>query len=246
MRTNNFDQSGTGLNLELMAFRDTDRSRCDFEESFTRINDDLFVFTEFGNVSDDFSLSDFNQYKFTVKQLREAIKEHYHLDALDYANNYYEKSFYKLTKAELIEFVENMVYDSSEIAEFLQDNFDPLYNKIITRGYCQGDYAEVIITPTYKAWLLSNGQDYEKTQVKASIEKMVNHLFWDAPIYARLEINDNEFYLDEFSKDCYVWDKDQTIADFLQSGQLDDYSEDQKKQIAEFLQDNLPDYLDYN
>ena len=57
--------------------------------------------------------------------------------------------------------------------------------------------------------------------------------------------NDNEFYLDEFT-DCYKWDKDQTIADFLQSNQLADYSEDQQKQIAEFLNDNLPDYLDYN
>lgn len=242
MRTNNFDQSATGLNLELTAFRDTDRSRCDFEESFARINDQLWVFTEFGNVPDDFSLSDFNQYKFTVRQLRDAIKNNYDTEL---SQHYFSKPFSKLTKAELIEFVDCLTYDSSEVVEFLQDNFDPLYDTIITRGYCQGDYAEAIITPAYKKWLLSNGHDYNKAEVRSSIQTMIDHLFWDAPIYARLEVNENEFYLDEFT-DCYEWDKDQTIADFLQSNQLADYSEDQKNQIAEFLQDNLPDYLDYN
>ena len=240
MRRNNFDQSASGLNIELSVFRDTDLSQRDFDESFTRLNDGVFLFTEFGNVSDDFSFSDASNYQFTVKELRQAIKKDYDTEL---SQHYFSKPFSKLTKAELIEFLDCLTYDGSEIAEFLQDNFTPLYDKIVTRGYSQGDYAEVIITPAYKAYLAENGQEWDSEQER-KISDLIDHLFWDAPIYARMEIGDNEYYLDELLADCYEYDKDQLMADFKRV-YAKEFSDSQLVIVMEFLADNLPDYPDY-
>ena len=247
MRINNFDQSSCGMNLELSCFRDNDRPQQDFEESFTRVSDRLWVYTEFGNVSDDFSLLDPVNYEFTVKELKNAIlnydKESALSDAL--ANN--GKSFYKLNKIELECLLNDLCYDSAELAEFLQDNFTPLFDTMTTRGYCQGDYAQVIITPAFKQFLVDNGTTFEKS--KDNLQTTIDHLFWDAPIYCRLSVNDDalELFLDEYLTDCYEWDKDQLILDFTtKDNQFLALPEDQQKLIAEFLADNLPEDPDYN
>jgi len=240
MRKNNFDQSATGLNIELSVFRDTDLSQRDFDESFTRLDDGVFLFTEFGNVSDNFSFSDVSNYQFTVKELRQAIKKDYDTEL---SQHYFSKSFSKLTKAELIEFLDCLSYDSSEVAEFLQDNFTPLYDTLATRGHCQGDYAEVIITPAYKAYLADNGQSWNDEQERKTSD-LIDRLFWDAPIYARMEIGDTEYYLDELLTDCYEYGKDQIMLDF-QRVYAKEFSEDQLIIVMEFLADNLPEYPDY-
>ena len=51
MNINNFDQSNTGTNLELLAMRDYDLSSSDWRENFERTKDErLFVYTVFGQV----------------------------------------------------------------------------------------------------------------------------------------------------------------------------------------------------
>ena len=240
MRRNNFNTSSSGLNIELSVFRDTDRSQMEFDESFTRLEDGLFVFTEFGNVSDNFSFSDASNYRFTVKELRQAIKNNYDTEL---SQHYFSKPFSKLTKAELLEFLDCVTYDSSEVAEFLQDNFTPLYDNIVPRGYSQGDYAEVIITPAYKAYLAGNGKQWDDEQERKTSD-LIDKLFWDAPIYARLEIGDNEFYLDELLVDCYEYDKSQLMQDF-ERVYAKEFSDSQLIIVMEFLADNLPEYPDY-
>lgn len=243
MRKNNFNQSSCGLNLELSCFRDNEISRLYFDESFTRVKDDLWIYTEYGNVSDDFSLSDAVNYQFTVKEFKQAFAKSYDTELSQY---YIGKPFSRLTKSELIELLECQTYDSDEIAEFYQDNFKPLFNIVKTRGYCQGDYAEVIITPAYKKYLADNGKGYDT--VAAKVSDNIDRLFWDAPIYCRLSVNDDEleFYLDEYLADVYDWDKDKLIASFTTKDKTFlTLPDNQQKLIAEFLADNLPDYPDY-
>jgi hypothetical protein len=241
MRKNNFDSSSSGLNIELSIFRDTDRSQLEFDESFTRLEDGLFVFTEFGNVSDNFSFSDASNYRFTVKELRQAIKKDYDTEL---SQHYFSKPFSKLTKVELLEFLDCLSYDSSEVAEFFQTNFTSLYDTLATRGHCQRDYAEVIISPAYKAHLADNGQSWGNPEVKTSIKTEIGHLFWDAPIHAMLFIGENEFYLHELLAYCYEYDKDHLMLDF-ERVYSKEFSEDQLAIVMEFLADNLPEYPDY-
>lgn len=249
MRKNNYDQSSSGLNLELTCFRDTERSYMEFEESFKRVKDGLWVYTNFGNVSDEFNLSDANNYQFTVKEFKKAFIKSYDSSLSAY---YIGKPFGKLTKAELIELLECQAYDSDEIADFYKDNFKPLFDIVKTRGYCQGDYAEVIITPSYKKYLSGNGQDYDTIADKVSDN--IDRLFWDAPIYCRLSVDDEiEFYLDQYLTDCYKWDKDQLITQFkivqtdlfYKTDASNFESLEQLDSVLGFLADNLPDYPDY-
>ena len=239
---NNFDQSSSGINLELSCFRDCHRSAMDFEESFHIIQhggyrtNTIAVYTEYGNVRGDFSFDDPNQYRFTAKEFRQAFAASYDTEL---SQHYFSKPFSKLTKAELVEFLECSTYDSSERAEFYQDNFTPIYSIIETRGYSQGDYAEVIITRQFKEWLKENGRTFEQSE--ADLSDTIDHLFWDAPIYCRLIIDGgNEFYIDELLADLYDWDKDKVLAKINEA-----LEHEHKDYIVKWLENALPEYPEY-
>jgi len=241
---NNFNTSTSGVNLELSVFRDTGASSRDFEESFNVLQysgyrqNTIAVYTEHGNVSGNFSFADAANYKITAKELKQALKNDYDTEV---SQHYFSKPFSKLTKTELLEFLDCVTCDSSEIAEFLQQHFSPLYDTLVTRGYSQGDYAEVIITPAYKAYLADNGRDWSKPEVKASVQTAIDHLFWDAPIYARLAIDSEDLYLDEALTDLYDWDKVQVLK--YAEAQLKEH--ERKVYILGWLIANLPDYPNY-
>ena len=67
------------------------------------------------------------------------------------------------------------------------------YESYVSRGYSQGDRLDVI----YKTGRFT--------------EIMIDHLLWDAPVYCRITINDDEYYIDEYMKDQYEYDKDEAI-----------------------------------
>ena len=49
MRSNNFNQSSTGVNIETNIYYDSDMSQINFNESFVKISDRKYFFTDFGN-----------------------------------------------------------------------------------------------------------------------------------------------------------------------------------------------------
>lgn len=67
------------------------------------------------------------------------------------------------------------------------------YESYVSRGYSQGDRLDVI----YKTGSFT--------------EIMIDHLLWDAPVYCRITINDDEYYIDEYMKDQYEYDKDEAL-----------------------------------
>lgn len=108
-----------------------------------------------------------------------------------------------------------------------QDN----YNKSKTvsiRGYSQGDYAEIII-PTNLGF--KRGFDFKS---------YFTNLFYDAPIYAKLDIDDNEFCFDEYLTDQYRYDKDEFLA--IAEKHI---KHNKKAVIIEWLTANLPENLEY-
>ncbi len=251
---NNFDQSSTGLNIELSIFRDTDQSRHDFEECFNIIQSESYrrhtiaVYTDFGNIDPDFDFEDPANYDFTKKELVAAMKKASIWD--QETARYKGYDLYKATKQELIEFAKEE-YNYSDFAEFLE-NFTPNFVTIKTCGYSQGDYAEVIFSKKVIDYL-------EKSCLKSfdellpSLETTVDHLFWDSPIYARLTVNDDEYYLDELLPDLYEYDKDKLIkqfeivqTDLFYKTDVDNFkSLDELKIVVDFLSDNLPECPEY-
>lgn len=75
---------------------------------------------------------------------------------------------------------------------------DITLQSVETRGYCQGDYAKVYYSPELleSAW---------GTMPSESID----HLFWDSPVYARVDINGEDYYYYDWPEsDYYTWNRE--------------------------------------
>jgi hypothetical protein len=246
--TNNFDSASCGLNLELSIFKDTDQSQRLFSESFKVLQhsgyrtNTIAVYTDCGNFSDEFSFSDSNEYSFTKADLVQAMKKAGFWD--QETARYKGYNLYRDNKALLLEFAEEQCGGSSDFADFLQENFTAKYETIVTRGCCQGDYAEVII-PSKTILELEKQCGKAFSAIESGwLSDYIDNLFWDSPVWARLEVNDQELYLDELIGDLYNYDKDQLLVKFIEVYSKD-YSEEQFKIIVDFLTSNLPEYPNY-
>lgn len=153
MKTNNFDTNKNGLNIEFTIDRDCDLAQWWFEDCFSilstnsgsLLNDcyrgvDVYLFTDHGNIVNDFDLSGLENYEIkgtTKKEILEAIKNKFYEESdyfKDDALQYFDKYPYQLTKLELIELVENAyTYDYQE---FLTETFKKNYTVISSRGCC--------------------------------------------------------------------------------------------------------------
>lgn len=205
---NNYDSSTTGLNVELDCFRDTDLSSFWFEDSFTCVSRDSFSLlnSSYRGVSilayqlPDFELFDLDNWKVPTKaKLYDLILNKLYNGCTGTFNtetkDQYGKLSYKLTKPELLEFLSG-TYEE-DYHEFIVRNFEPKFKVVSSRGYCQGDYAEVIYMP----------EEYN-TEDPLNFD---NEL-WGTPIYCRLTVNDEEFYIDSEMKDQYEYNEDEITS----------------------------------
>lgn len=170
---NNFDQSSTGVNIELVAHYDSDFAQYLFDDNFVRVETD--------------GSSAFNDY---------------------YRN------------------VGTWLYIDEKSVD--PDN----YNKsktVAIRGFCQGDYAEIIV-PTNLSF--KRGFDFQT---------YFENLFYRAPVYARIEIDGEEYYLDEYLSDLYQWDRAEVITGFEKN-----FNHDKKDIVMKWLEENLPMDLSYD
>jgi len=237
---NNFDRSSSGVNLELSIDRDYDLSEMYFDDELAQVNDfnvNTFLFTG-GIISNEIDFTDLDLYKInkTKKTLFiDFIKEnisYYTSDLNNLSKDHFNKYFNKLTKGELLEIIENEC--SENLTEFLVSSCNPKFNIFSVCGYSQGDYAEVII-------LDSMLKEYNVKSFDEFYEKMhdfIEHLFYDAPICARLEIDEKEFYIDEHLNDIYSYDKDEILAICNKH-----IKHNKKSYIIDFLEQNLPENL---
>lgn len=234
---NNLDQSSTGVNLELNVTYDNDLSQMWFDDTFeniyreggslinnySRVN--VYLYTQYGNISNDFDLADIENYnvkKCTVKALKDFLKDELGMD---------KSLVNSLIKSELL----------AEVVDFHSYNLDglllafevldiiPLYSVISTRGYCQGDYAEIILP-----FELFDNKEPTKEELN-SYKKEVDQLFWDQPIYINFNINDEEFCINEFLNDMYKYDQKEILQIVN-----DNLEHEKKAYIISWLEENLP------
>lgn len=234
---NNFDQSSTGVNLELSCIYDTYMSRIDFDDNFTR-EDDQLLYTDFGQCGKNFE-KNYTQ-DITVKDYFKLIcKELYFNDVKDcFSDLHY--SYGKLKECsiqDLNDFVWDMYQCNNSYDEFMEENFTPEFDVLISTGYCQGDYQEVIIPMDY--WKVHGIERTEK-RLK-DLSDHIDNLLWDCPVCCRLEIDGEEYFLDEYLDNIYDYDKNLIVEKFKK-----DLQHDKKDLIIDWLADNLPDYPDYH
>ena len=241
MLRTNFDSSSTGLNITVSAFRDTDLSRFYFEEAFFRIKEgrkDLLVYCE-GNFS-DFE----KEYTFTKEQLKHAWNEYNNAPPKRAFVGFSDKmgfNYSKATKQDLIDFVKGELYEEYEWYYFCEKaGFKANFDIVVSMGYCQGDYKEVIVP--YKFWDIVGVK--KPDCVQSNLSDYIGNLLWDCPVYARFTVNDEEFYIDQELKDSYNWDKSEALeiaAELIK----DSFTSEEQTIIIDFLESALKTDLDY-
>lgn len=233
-KKNNYDKSSTGIDIECSCFHDTELSRMNFQENFENLQRDRYRTTSVNYYIDNGNIPDSSEVKFSVKGERETkIKHLVSITCFD---------------AEEIQTWDNDTLDSEIIGHEEDVNlinyaleklpviagleFIPNKNLIVltTTGYSQGDYAAVIYCPEdlEKAW--------GKMPEQKTIQSLVDHYFWDAPIYASFEINGKEYnYHDMPEYDEYEWEREKFITYVSKESGID----------AETLKAFVPDYPEY-
>jgi len=222
MKNNNYDMSSTGVSIEVSIGYDTDMSAHDWQENFAEVvpsgyrKSGVYQYIQWGNY-ETLSEREFKEIDSNATLKRDLLQV-----VLDEDYTFYTKTeLRQMSKDELIDLIQDSILDDYDLEEAMEwasgqnialiiDN----YEIITTRGYSQGDYAEVIVP--------DDGNNY-------SVE--IGHYFWDAPIYARVTVDGEEYYIDENMECRYEWDKDEAIA-IVQKW---DISDGAKAQICEML-----------
>lgn len=121
-----------------------------------------------------------------------------------------------VTIKQYYEFVTN-TYSWNAISDKFQHNY------YITRGYSQGD----------SIYIVNVDEDFTK-----NMKEYIDHIFWDTPIYIRIDVNGVEFTDDELLDDVYKYDKDDVMVK-VNALPISDYAK-------QWLENNLPNTPKYS
>lgn len=198
--TNNFDKSSTGTDLECVCFFDTGESQYQFDEAFRIVQSSSYSKNTIayyicgGQVESDLDI------KYKVNGLRTKQIEYLAANSSTWEEQDIAEWSDDEIQAELLSDLNPCVYDLCEhalVETGLTITMNKNVNKLITRGYSQGDYAEVYYCPDDLETL------WGAIVQDKDIKPIVNHLFWDCPIYCKVTVNKREFSYDE----CPAYDE---------------------------------------
>lgn len=241
---NNFDQSSTGLNISVSAFRDTDLSRFYFEYAFFTIKEgrkDCLVYCE-GNFS-DFE----KEYTFTKKELLAAIVDQHFPAMVEYLwlkDDFKTRMGFTLSKAtkqDLVTYTKEVCYYVEDWQAFCEKaGFKANFDIVVSCGYCQGDYREVIVP--HKFWDCIG--IVKPLDVQSNLCGYIDNLLWDCPVYCQFEVNGIEFNVSSELKDSYDWDKAEAL-EIAAKLIKDSFTSEEQVIIMNFLASSLKTDLDY-
>ncbi len=234
--------------VEFYAYYDNDMSQINFDENFVRVgrSGNNFVYTEFGNLSDE--LPDLSDITVKDGQREAMIKElanEYGYDEGDEDYNDLEENY---TDQELFYEIATEVYGYKSAVDLIKDedfpyftNVDNIIGKFDITGYSQGDYATVYVD--IKEFEKGTGRTWNE-ELKKELENTFKNLFYDSPMYVRAIIDGDEYYVEEFDGMYEQWktleyDKNKAIEDVLQQYDGDINKEELKKILEEIAPDEL-------
>ncbi len=222
MKKNNFDQSSSGENIEFSARYSIDLASM-FYDDFQRENTVL----RFGRDNALIILGDCEVPFYKKAELLKMSKQAIFDLCADYEIVYWYETPSKYLKANLIryllgitikQFYERLVSDNGwhSIGENIPHSF------YISRGYSQGD----------AVYIVALDDDLNEARREA-----INRILWDSPVSIYCQVNDQEFFEDDFLADTYEWDREK-VAEKVRALPVSDYAK-------AFIIEALPDYPDY-
>ena len=236
MKKNNYDLNSQGLSVEVSIVRDTLQAQYEYDENFKQIEDGLLLYIDYSNLSGDYDLSNdivIANNKFNEVMLKKLLVKNdyvYYSEIKDF--------FFDDLVNDLFNFCAN---DKDEIISLLSDyniEYTSNYTTVITRGYSQGNYAEILV----------NVAEFKKMAGVVFDEDLYENIFhnylWDTPIYGTVTINGDEFIINEFINDLYTSDEDikKEIIDYL----LKTIKNVDLEKLEMILNDLIPDSIDYS
>lgn len=233
MCKNNFDQSSTGTNIELCIFLDGYLAQMYFEE-FLAGEDGKYV-KAYRDRRGDLEFIAIWADKEDAQTLQAPLSEFQQMefDELEHLYELYSgERFYgeESERAEMEDwlaskFTAEVLIDSRHEEKLSWYDLDCEY---VSTGYSQGDAVRVWISDKAKQdypWLLNR--------------RHIDNILWDAPVNGSLTVNGEEYYFHEVMEDVYDYDKDELIKRFRK------YHRNLPEAVYQFLEDNLPEYLEY-
>jgi len=186
-----------------------------FEENFKILRysgyreHSISIYLDYGNLSSSYDL-DQDCIIEDCRKNRVKIQRYLTQDG------YHRVSDIEGSLTDLIDNIGGVDYTNiGELYEVLDDlgiEYTSNYLRTSTRGYCQGDYAEILVnTVEYEEKI---GQPFELD----AMQKWFDHYFWDSPIYGSIDIYfeytknavnfiyENEFEFNEWCEDEYEAD----------------------------------------
>lgn len=232
--------SNNTVDLELRVFRDTDQSQHDFDDtmhmySYSGYHTTARAFYKGYDGSDSdvpvliadcYDLSDVTRKEaraFVVDVLKDGNWVTVR-DIVSECKQYYDGNWK--------DYLSDVLEDHYKISDMFDDEERPdigkfKYDVVSVRGYSQGDYAEVMFDAS--RW---NGDS-------SAAQRHFERLFYDSPVYARLEVDGEEYYLDELMEDVYEWDRDEIIKI------IEEKWSDLDINVRNWVYINLPEYPEY-
>jgi hypothetical protein len=244
METNTPSLKHPPTHVELYLGQDSDIARSYWDESFNQIKEGIYEYIEHGNL-ESFDSDIENFYSFESVNPKKVFQLLWSREK-DNFNNTFEgvREFirqYELGKNDshyaFKEYInENYSVDDldDDLAELLAEaGAKENFIKIITRGYSQGDYATVYIKKDSLEKLTGKPVD---EQTESDLHTDISNLFWDCPLDARLEIDEETIYLTEYLDSSYNWNRDKVLKEIKDSIH---------PSIYQFLKENLPEHIEY-
>ena len=227
MKANNFDTSSTGVSIELYLGRDAELAQCEFEDNITTLKREAYREVGVYWYGSDPAPADihecYDMSGMTERQARAACRElcpGYSARQLIW--EYRDSS--AVTWADYL-----YIYIASELTwtDIARNDFPDLPGATLkvkstqVTGYSQGDCAFVIYPKEY-----------------GDVFKVLENLFYNQPVWGRLEVDGDEYHVDEHMKDRYDWDRDEVLE-----GLVGAVPEGKREIVREFLERELPEYL---
>ena len=224
VRVNNYNTSTTGVDIELTVFRDLVAARLAFEDNFDLISDGLFWFGTQAmpeRVTDCLDLAGVTEREARRWVVSRQLSGKWTTarDIVQERRDFYDS---------WLEYAEDVMADIS-IDDCVPDDFPCLgverFTSVGVSSQCQSDYGVVLFDPSEFT------EDFNPVQT-------FEQLLYDAPIYARVNVDGEDFYLDEDMKNVYAWDREE-VTEIIQGWDIPD-------KAKAWIVSKLPEYPKYS
>lgn len=228
---NNFDMSSKGVNLVLVCEYDNDLARLWFKEAIeeisTHTHNSIFVYK--GADVEVLDPEELEAYTYTKNSLIEFLRhavwtDEQLVEILDCLPEHADLEALK----DCYESAKRYGNYAPELREFLT----PKYDLLDIIGYCSGQRNTVYLLHDYWEKV---GTD-KTPEALESMRQYVEKLFYDQPLYCRIEIDGVEWDLMQ-DLDLYDYDKEKILNSAKKL-----LTHEKKIYILEWLEGNLPEY----